>query len=116
MLKYPSEILDDLTAVCIPARTVQTTTLSDCVWNGLSCLHVKDCLSQYTEYAGNTRVSFLFREILDLEDANYRTYIDELTYLQKRILAGQLNFDNLRAIYAELLVTAREEEDWEFIR
>jgi hypothetical protein len=51
-----------------------------------------------------------------LEDAGYRTYIDELTYLRKRILAGKLNFDNLHAIYAELLVTAREEEDWEFIR
>lgn len=109
-------MLDDMTAVCIPARTVQTTTLSNCVWNGLSCLHVKDCLSQYTEYTGNTRVSYLFRDILYLEDADYWTYIDELTYLQKHLLAGQSSFDNLRAIYAEFLVTAKEEEDWESIR
>lgn len=109
-------MLDDMTAVCIPARTVQITTLSNCVWNGLSCLHVKDCLSQYTEYTGNTRVSYLFREILNLQDADHWTYIDELIYLQKKSLAGQSSFDNLRATYAELLVTAKEEEDWKFIR
>lgn len=109
-------MLDDMTAVCIPARTVQITTLSNCVWNGLSCLHVRDCLSQYTEYTGNTRVSYLFREILHLQDADHWTYIDELIYLQKKSLAGQSSFDNLRATYAELLVTAKEEEDWKLIR
>ncbi|QGA16253.1 hypothetical protein EYB26_003920 [Talaromyces marneffei] len=111
-----SEILDDddLTAVCIPARTIQTTTLRTCLWNGLPGLHVRDCLSQYAEYAGNTRVSFLFQEILKLEDAGYWTYLDELTHLQKRIPARQMNFESICAIYAELLVTTGEA--WEDVR
>lgn len=116
MLRYISDLLNDLTAVCIPGRIVQTTTLSNCCWNGLSGLHVKDCLSQYAEYAGNTRVSFLFREILGLEDVQYGTYLQELIYLQKRIPARLISFEHICAIYAELLVTCTTGEAWEVVR
>ncbi|KAH8702222.1 hypothetical protein BGW36DRAFT_289384 [Talaromyces proteolyticus] len=111
-----SEILDELSAVCIPRRIVQTTTLENCVWNGLPSLHVKDCLSQYAEYAENARVRFLFQDILDLRDADCRTYLDELKYLQRTTPAGQLSFDNICAIYAEFLTATENDEDWEFVR
>lgn len=116
VLNVQSDILNSLSAVCIPKRTVQTTALSNCVWNGLPYLHVKDCLSQYTEYSGNPNVRYLFQDILALGDADCRTYIDELKYLQRPTSAGQLSFDNLCAIYAKLLTTTQANEDWEFVQ
>ncbi|KAF3407649.1 hypothetical protein DPV78_001639 [Talaromyces pinophilus] len=110
-----SEILDDLSAVCIPTESIQTTALSRCVWDGLPCLQVKNCLSQYPEYTSNTRVSYLFREILALRDADWETYLDELIYLQEHKSADQLFFEDLHAIYSELQVVTQDENNWETV-
>jgi hypothetical protein len=71
-----------------------------------------DCLSQYPEYAENSRVSYLFREILSLGDADWKTYLDELICLQEDTSGDDLSFDNLHAIYAELLLVTQDENNW----
>lgn len=108
-------MLNDLKAVCLPTSSVHHTTLDKCIWTGLSGLHVTHCLSQYAEYAGNSRVSFLFRDILKLGDATYQTYLQELTYLRKQkfvrskffkhVSVTHTNFKHVCAVYAELLIT-----------
>lgn len=104
-------MLNDLKAVCLPNFFVDHTTLDKCLWTGLSGLRVTHCLSQYAEYAGNSRVSFVFRDILKLGDATYQTYLQELTHLRKYVpctpinFGPVINFKHVCAVYAELLIT-----------
>ncbi|KAL2862596.1 uncharacterized protein BJX67DRAFT_391165 [Aspergillus lucknowensis] len=96
-------IFDDYAAVILPARSddaADNVFLSDCVWNGLPCLHVKSPLAIHPQYSQNPLVAGLFKDVLRLPDADLDTYLEELQSCQGD---PDLSVDDLRAIYGIIL-------------
>ena len=54
-----------------------------CLWQAPSFLTIKPVLASCAEYSRNSNVETLFRHILQVRNADWRDYVDELQNLRK---------------------------------
>ncbi|KAF7593757.1 hypothetical protein BBP40_010933 [Aspergillus hancockii] len=86
--------------------------LSMCLWDGPPGLRTSYVLSSYDEYANNHKMKYLFKDMLGIGDAHWKTYIQELAYLK----AGETNSDVVETLYKAILHDVEDEDTWKAIR
>ncbi|KAL4919682.1 hypothetical protein BDW62DRAFT_209621 [Aspergillus aurantiobrunneus] len=101
--KYP--------AVWIPASSrgsAKVVWLENCVWDGHPCLTTS--LAQYPQYANDPHVAYLFKNVLQVEDAGLETYLSELISLRGVSLLNP-PMEDLKAIYGIMAESTSGTED-----
>jgi hypothetical protein len=88
-------------------------SLDQCVWYGPSWLRTVYALALHEEYASDSTIRDLFRHTLDVQNADWGTYIAELMHLQD---VGVGLIEETRRIYQSILEDIKYEKDWNSVR
>ncbi|KAE8379843.1 hypothetical protein BDV26DRAFT_291000 [Aspergillus bertholletiae] len=105
---------DDETAVYIPdiGDGAELVHLDQCVWNGPSWLRTMHALALHEEYANDSKIRGLFLDTLNVQNADWGTYMTELIHLQDVGVSSSLE---TQRIYQAIMEDA-EDDDWESLR
>ncbi|GFG16751.1 hypothetical protein IFM5058_08119 [Aspergillus udagawae] len=109
------EFLEDEKIFYIPnsGDGAKLVCLDQCVWHGPSWLRTVYALSFHEEYASDSKIRDLFLHTLDVQDADWGTYMTELMYLQN---LGVGLIEETRRIYQAIMEDIEDEEDWNSLR
>ncbi|KAK6811087.1 hypothetical protein RU639_012921 [Aspergillus parasiticus] len=86
--------------------------VDQCVWHGPSWLQTMYALAFHEEYVSDSKIRGLFLGTLDVQSADWGTYMTELLHLQD---VGVSLIEETRRIYQAIMEDA-EDEDWESLR
>ena len=89
-------------------------TPEHCVWNAPAFLGCKLSLASKIGYSGNSKLSYLSCFILRINDANWRTYLEELTEMAQN--TDHVSVENVLTIYHYISQNVSHGEDWKQTR
>ncbi|KAE8138778.1 hypothetical protein BDV38DRAFT_281708 [Aspergillus pseudotamarii] len=100
--------------VYIPSSAdgAQLVCVDQCVWHGPSWLRTVYALACHEEYASDSKMRSLFLDSLNVQSADWGTYMTELMHLQD---VGVSLTEETRRIYQAIMEDA-EDEDWTSLR
>ncbi|RHZ58397.1 uncharacterized protein CDV56_107365 [Aspergillus thermomutatus] len=109
------EFFDDEKTVYIPnsGDGAKLVCLDQCVWHGPSWLRTVYALAYHEEYASDSKIRGLFLGTLDVQEADWGTYMTELMHLQD---VGVSLIEETRRIYRAIMEDIEDEEDWNSLR
>ncbi|GIC88120.1 uncharacterized protein Aud_004511 [Aspergillus udagawae] len=109
------EFFDNKKIVYIPNRGdgAKLVCLDQCVWYGSSWLRTVYALAFHEEYASDSKIQGLFLHTLDVQDADWGTYMTEIMHLQD---VGVGLIEETRRIYQAIMEDIEDEEDWNSLR
>ncbi|GFF43835.1 hypothetical protein IFM51744_05610 [Aspergillus udagawae] len=109
------EFFDDEKIVYIPISGdgANLVCLDQCVWYGPSWLRTVYALAFHKEYASDSKIRDLFLHTLDVQDADWGTYMTELMHFQD---VGVGLVEETRRIYQAIMEDIEDEEDWNSLR
>ncbi|KAE8421512.1 hypothetical protein BDV36DRAFT_304643 [Aspergillus pseudocaelatus] len=100
--------------VYIPSSVdgAELVCVDQCVWHGPSWLRTVYALACHEEYASDSKMRSLFLDSLNVQNADWGTYMTELMHLQD---VGVSVTEETRRIYQAIMEDA-EDEDWTSLR
>ena len=110
-----SKVFASENLIHVPARGSRTavwTKPDECVWKAPDFLTEWHSLSDLEGFRGNEKLTRLFTSVLNIEDADWTDYLNQLQVHKEKGLAHDRIEDIYRCLYQEVIGDAA----WEIVR